>query len=77
MSGPPEETQVYVRRRGRMTAGQARALQALSEQYCVPLHRSGSAQLAVHSVNAAPMGLEIGFGMGQALLHWAYDSREI
>jgi len=57
--------QVYVRRRGRMTRGQARALSELREQFCIdPQHTQFVS-------NSKPVGVEIGFGMGQATLAWA------
>ena len=57
--------QVYVRRRGRMTRGQARALSELREQFCINPER------AEFAANAKPVGIEIGFGMGHATLAWA------
>jgi len=54
----PDRT--YLRKRGRMTRGQERALRELAPHYCV------------HAPPAArPLGVEIGFGMGQALAQWA------
>jgi len=73
--GGPDGTQVYVRRRGRMTAAQRRALDSLRERYCLALtDREGTCVDAAAGAvcgDSAPVGLEIGFGMGQALLHWA------
>jgi tRNA (guanine-N7-)-methyltransferase len=70
--GEPREWRAYIRRRGRMTRGQARALEALSSRYRIA---EGSAPIEPESVFArgsiAPLGLEIGFGMGHALLEWA------
>lgn len=70
MTGDMERTRTYVRRRGRMTRGQARALQELSPRYLVPW-RDGALDLPAVFGRAAPLGLEIGFGMGQALVDWA------
>lgn len=60
----------YLRRRGRLTRGQARALAELSARY-----RLAAAGAPIDTASefgrAAPLGLEIGFGMGQALIDWA------
>lgn len=60
--------QVYVRRRGRMTKGQERALGTLRESYCVD-----ASEVALADVfdNDNDIGMEIGFGMGHATAHWA------
>lgn len=60
----------YLRRRGRMTRGQHRALDELADQQ---VHTVGEAARSWPEVfgRAAPLGVEIGFGMGQALLSWA------
>jgi tRNA (guanine-N7-)-methyltransferase len=62
----------YLRRRGRMTRGQSRALAELSESYCVA---SGDELLDPVTVfgRTAPLGIEIGFGMGQSLVEWAVE----
>lgn len=57
--------QVYVRRRGRMTRGQVRALSELRPRYCLDPTQ------AEFVATSAPLGIEIGFGMGQATLAWA------
>jgi len=79
--GPPAGHQTYVRRRGRMTRGQARALEQHGPRFVLPLERLPGAaatdQPARRVVGQAvfereaPVGLEIGFGMGHALLDWA------
>ncbi|MEZ5558489.1 MAG: tRNA (guanosine(46)-N7)-methyltransferase TrmB [Pseudomonadales bacterium] len=53
-----------------MTRGQHRALDTLSPRFGL---EPGDELIAPDQVfgRAAPLGLEIGFGMGQALLHWA------
>lgn len=51
----------YIRRRGRFTKAQAKALDALTEQY----RWDGS------KLDQRPLGVEIGFGMGLELLAWA------
>ncbi|MFW6092322.1 MAG: tRNA (guanosine(46)-N7)-methyltransferase TrmB [Pseudomonadota bacterium] len=55
-----------------MTRAQARALETLSERYCL---ESGDGPLdPVRAFGrSAPLGLEIGYGMGQALLEWARE----
>lgn len=61
--------QVYVRRKGRITKGQQRALDEYSSTHVVaaselldPVRLFG---------REAPLGIEIGFGMGHALTAWA------
>ena len=60
----------YLRRRGRMTRGQHRALDELAESR---VHTAGEALPPWDELfgRSAPLGVEIGFGMGQALLDWA------
>jgi len=64
---PPERT--YLRRRGRMTRGQHRAL-AEHEQWILSLPDSPPDWSEIFGRDA-PLGIEIGFGMGHALLEWA------
>jgi tRNA (guanine-N7-)-methyltransferase len=63
------QPRAYIRRRGRLTVGQARALDQLA-QYRLPANGE-AIDLARSFGRAAPAGLEIGFGMGHALLDWA------
>jgi len=72
LPGAPRQPRAYIRRRGRMTTGQARALQQL-EGYRL---NSDGPPLVLAEVfgRTAPVGLEIGFGMGHALLTWAQRS---
>ncbi len=58
----------YLRRRGRMTRAQRRELTAQAEALLSPGERFDP--VAVFG-RAAPLGVEIGFGMGQALAAWA------
>lgn len=58
---------VYVRRRGRMTAGQARVL--ATGDALRRLDTEG--WLGLRAAPPPVLGLEIGFGMGQALAEWA------
>lgn len=64
----------YVRRRGRMTRAQARALDTLWRRYGVDAHPGAARPTpdwpAVFG-RAAPLGVEVGFGMGQGLVDWA------
>ena len=53
----------YIRRRGRFTKAQANALQALSDQY----------RWQVADLQHRPLGMEIGFGMGDSLLNQAIN----
>ena len=57
-----------VRQRGRMTQGQRRALEELAPRYLVDPEPN---QWAEVFGRRAPLGVEIGFGMGQATLDWA------
>lgn len=66
------ERRTYVRRRGRMTRGQARALHLLAERFGID-PESGPIDLPALFQRSAPLGLEIGFGMGHALLDWARE----
>ncbi len=56
----------YIRRRGRMTKAQSRAF----EQWTPDYHASVPALVE----QGRPLGLEIGFGMGQALVNWAREA---
>jgi tRNA (guanine-N7-)-methyltransferase len=60
----------YVRRAGRTTAGQARALETLGPQFMLP-YRARPLDLAQAFGRTAPTILEIGFGMGEATAHIA------
>lgn len=53
-----------------MTRGQARALEQLGPRYRLDASGPPLDPVALFG-RAAPLGLEIGFGMGQALLDWA------
>ena len=64
----------YMRRRGRMTRGQSRALESLSGAYVIDPEPGDWP--GVFSRNA-PLGVEIGFGMGQTLLDWAETHPEL
>ena len=60
---------VYVRRRGRMTAGQTKALAQAADRFRIGASTWQSlAEQAAASGDA--IGLEIGFGMGQAVVQW-------
>ena len=58
-----------------MTAGQARALDQLTDRYCLPVDLEPSGAESAFG-RPGPIGLEIGFGMGQALLRWAGERPE-
>ena len=62
----------YVRRRGRTTRAQARALETLSSRYCLD-PEGGRIDFGSAYGRLAPIGLEIGFGMGHALVEWALE----
>jgi len=69
LPGASRQPRAYIRRRGRMTAGQSRALEELARYRLEP--GVEPLDLAACFGRRAPTGLEIGFGMGQALLAWA------
>ena len=66
----PREIRSYVRRAGRTTTGQAKALEALGPRFLVP-YQPQPVDLAQLFGRAAPTILEIGFGMGEATAHIA------
>ena len=59
------EIRSFVRRQGKITSGQKRALQTLSAQWVVPF---SGAPLPLETIftNPNPVTLEIGFGMGES-----------
>lgn len=69
--------QVYVRRRGRMTRGQERALDTLRDSYCVDPSVTPLAEAFAQVAGSRELGVEIGFGMGQATTHWAEQCPEM
>ncbi|MDB5911820.1 MAG: trmB [Ramlibacter sp.] len=66
----PRGIRSYVRRAGRTTTGQARALEQLGPQFLLP-YQSTPVDLAQVFGRAAATILEIGFGMGEATAHIA------
>jgi tRNA (guanine-N7-)-methyltransferase len=60
-------TRVYIRRKGRMTRAQARALATLLDRYQLPMSTTPVDWTTVFG-RAAPLLVEIGFGMGHALI---------
>jgi tRNA (guanine-N7-)-methyltransferase len=70
------EIRSFVLRKGRMTAGQKRALEENSGRLL--LHREAGLLVVERSFGrAAPLVLEIGFGMGQSLVEMAGAAREL
>jgi tRNA (guanine-N7-)-methyltransferase len=67
---PPRAIRSFVRREGRLTAAQGRALDAASGGLLLPV---GAAPLDPAALfgRHAPLGLEIGCGAGESLLHAA------
>ncbi len=59
-----------------MTRGQRRALDRLSDTYCIDPTSNPEAFSAEYAQGNAPIGIEIGFGNGQALAHWAESRPE-
>lgn len=77
---PQRAIRSFVKRTGRTTSGQAKALQDLGPRYLLPLQQNALDFEAAYadttsaaSVNDAqhPLVLEIGFGMGEATAHIA------
>jgi tRNA (guanine-N7-)-methyltransferase len=66
----PRPIRSFVRRTGRTTVGQARALEALGPDFIVP-YQEAPLDLARVFGRDAPTILEIGFGMGEATAHIA------
>jgi tRNA (guanine-N7-)-methyltransferase len=64
----------YVRREGRLTRSQARALNKLGPHFCIPANRLGRIEAIFD--RQAPLTLEIGFGNGDALASMAEQEAE-
>jgi tRNA (guanine-N7-)-methyltransferase len=60
----------FVKRTGRVTTGQAKAIEDLGQQYTIA-YQSTPLNIAATFGRAAPVILEIGFGMGDATAHIA------
>ncbi len=70
--GHPRRVRSFVRRRGRLTPAQARALEQLWPEYGVPAEKVTSPAFWDTAFPVSgPLTLEIGFGMGQSLLAMA------
>jgi len=67
---PKQAIKSYVRRAGRTTSGQAKALQTLGPRFVLPYTPTPLQAAAVFGRDA-PLVLEIGFGMGEASAHIA------
>jgi tRNA (guanine-N7-)-methyltransferase len=65
----------HLRKRGRLTRGQARALAARGAELVLPVDEGPIDFSSVFERNA-PLGLEIGFGSGHALLDWAESASD-
>lgn len=66
----PQTIRSFVRRTGRVTSGQAKALETLGEQFILPFQEQPLDATAAFGRDA-PLILEIGFGMGEATAHIA------
>ncbi|MDA1073196.1 MAG: tRNA (guanosine(46)-N7)-methyltransferase TrmB [Proteobacteria bacterium] len=66
LSGPPPSS-TRTRTRGRLTASQRRSLEVFAASWQV----ASDVVWASSFERPAPMGVEIGFGMGPALIEWA------
>ena len=67
---PPKGIKSYVRRAGRTTSGQAKALEDLGPRYVLD-YAPAPLDAAAAFGRSAPLVLEIGFGMGEATAHIA------
>ena len=69
----PKTIKSFVKRAGRTTSGQAKAMQELGPLYVLPYSAAPLDRTAVFGAEAAnrPLILEIGFGMGDATAHIA------
>lgn len=69
----PKTIKSFVKRAGRTTTGQAKALQELGPRFVLPYSAVPLDRIAVFGPEAAgrPLILEIGFGMGDATAHIA------
>lgn len=74
----PKTIKSYVKRAGRTTTGQAKALEELGPRYVLAYTPAPLDRVAVFGAEAAsrPLILEIGFGMGDATAHIADLMRE-
>lgn len=74
----PKTIKSFVKRAGRTTTGQAKALEELGPRYVLPYTAAPLDRAAVFGADAAnhPLVLEIGFGMGDATAHIADLMRE-
>ena len=74
----PKTIKSYVKRAGRTTTGQAKALEELGPRYVLNYSAAPLDRVAVFGADAAsrPLVLEIGFGMGDATAHIADLMRE-
>lgn len=70
---PRREVRSFVRREGRTTPSQTRALETLWPKYGIEIDSTAPALLELNSLfgRDAPKVIEIGFGDGEALLHAA------
>ena len=60
----------YIRRHGRLTKAQARALDDYVPDYAI------APEQILETAAGRPVGIEVGFGMGHALLRWAADAAQ-
>ena len=69
------DTKLYIRRRGRLSRAQARAIDALGPVYMLP--SDAPVNWAAQFGRQAPLMLEIGFGTGSALLAFAESHPQV
>ncbi len=66
----PKAIRSFVKRAGRTTTGQAKAIETLGPQFVLP-YRKAALDAPATFGRPAPLVLEIGFGMGEATAHIA------
>jgi len=58
----------YIRRKGRITKAQTKGLTTFATDFAV------TPEQVLPAASGCPVGIEVGFGMGHALLRWAHDA---
>jgi len=58
----------YIRRKGRITKAQTKGLTTFATDFAV------TPEQVIPAASGCPVGIEVGFGMGHALLRWAHDA---
>lgn len=74
---PLRNVKSYVIRQGRMTLAQKAATTVLSKRYCIDIRNQSHLPFIFPDCQIHPLILEIGFGMGDALLQSAKENPQI